>query len=997
MRQIKSQIKIMFTIFLVFTLFISQVYAVSTVLESPTDNFIDDDGFLDLRASCTPTTFDGTTSYNITNAILYSDADGTWKAEQTQQVENPTANSTYLFNFTNVLSGLAEGQLKWNVWCHEANSTNDGTPINKEFAVNNTIKVQYAKPTITTTSPADGVSDIDGYEIDVVCTAAPSSGWNITSISLITDLSGIWAINQTNIIAKPTQDAEIIAGFTINKFGNNSIADGTSVLFSCSATQVKGNLEDGPISEKSSPNRTLNIDYSLQQCVDGACDLDGKRWCKDKVWIGGTESQYCLHCSYADKSCPVCEDNACDRDNQKWCNGGNWSVINYCMQCGDVDAYCAGTCENGVCDSKNKKWCNNNVWDGSNYCMQCGDVDSTCFFECLNGICDIKNKKWCNQGSWEQTDYYSHCNNKDFYYGASCQTSICDIVYNRWCDSGSWKSLNYCDNCEDSDCLGTCLNNACDVNAKKWCNNGLWTNADYCDNCGTRDSSCSVACQENICDTTANKYCFSGTWNDTDYCDNCALKDSDCTITCAEGECDTTNKRVCINGEWNNTTENVYCSFCSSKDATCGVECLAIADGCCLNASDDICDIDCAISLDPDCDNCTSAQGDCCFPKNDTICDLDCAAGSDYDCTDAGCKDSGTCKIGSDCTTNLQCASGFCFDNKCMEQCNDNIKDGNETDVDCGGSCGKCANYKKCKLDSDCSSDFCSSGTCLEKDTCNDEILDGDETDVDCGGSCPNKCVEGQNCGDDSDCELGFECILNLCSEKIIKTAPADEKDSDGDGILDKWEIKHGLDLLDPSDAEMDFDEDGLINLQEYTFGTDPNDADTDGDKVSDKKEIEVGTDPLDPVSKPGGIGGLLFFVTILIILFGAGGYGVFYYIHYRNESGVSEPSFAPTYIPRKQYALPRQAPRKDFKKMRVEEIVKKRREEKKRLREKIFGAFDNGVEQKQKTKTKEEVKNKLSLSARKEKIPAKKVQKPDVFSRLEKIYEKEEKKRKKI
>jgi hypothetical protein len=46
--------------------------------------------------------------------------------------------------------------------------------------------------------------------------------------------------------------------------------------------------------------------------------------------------------------------------------------------------------------------------------------------------------------------------------------------------------------------------------------------------------------------------------------------------------------------------------------------------------------------------------------------------------------------------------------------------------------------------------------------------------------------------------------------------------DTDGDGIPDEWEIAHGLNRKDPSDALLDYDGDGLTNLQEYLAGTDP-------------------------------------------------------------------------------------------------------------------------------------------------------------------------------
>ncbi len=49
-----------------------------------------------------------------------------------------------------------------------------------------------------------------------------------------------------------------------------------------------------------------------------------------------------------------------------------------------------------------------------------------------------------------------------------------------------------------------------------------------------------------------------------------------------------------------------------------------------------------------------------------------------------------------------------------------------------------------------------------------------------------------------------------------------EERDSDGDGIPDVWEIKYGLNPFDPSDAQLDMDGDGFTNLEEYLAGTDP-------------------------------------------------------------------------------------------------------------------------------------------------------------------------------
>ena len=49
--------------------------------------------------------------------------------------------------------------------------------------------------------------------------------------------------------------------------------------------------------------------------------------------------------------------------------------------------------------------------------------------------------------------------------------------------------------------------------------------------------------------------------------------------------------------------------------------------------------------------------------------------------------------------------------------------------------------------------------------------------------------------------------------------------DSDGDGMPDLYEVEHGFDPLDDSDAQQDADGDGYSNLDEYQQGTDPNDV----------------------------------------------------------------------------------------------------------------------------------------------------------------------------
>lgn len=48
------------------------------------------------------------------------------------------------------------------------------------------------------------------------------------------------------------------------------------------------------------------------------------------------------------------------------------------------------------------------------------------------------------------------------------------------------------------------------------------------------------------------------------------------------------------------------------------------------------------------------------------------------------------------------------------------------------------------------------------------------------------------------------------------------DPDDDEDGMPDEWELAYGLDPLDPADASLDSDWDGVTNLAEFQGETDP-------------------------------------------------------------------------------------------------------------------------------------------------------------------------------
>jgi len=116
------------------------------------------------------------------------------------------------------------------------------------------------------------------------------------------------------------------------------------------------------------------------------------------------------------------------------------------------------------------------------------------------------------------------------------------------------------------------------------------------------------------------------------------------------------------------------------------------------------------------------------------------------------------------------------FDGVDPDTCTNDVLDGNETQVDCGGSCDPCT----CEEDEDCTGvdQVCVDGACVSScqggecgPTCVDGETNGDETDEDCGGSCPADCAVGDHCKENSDCEEkvcdGTKCLAAACDDGV--------------------------------------------------------------------------------------------------------------------------------------------------------------------------------------------------------------------------------------
>ena len=127
-----------------------------------------------------------------------------------------------------------------------------------------------------------------------------------------------------------------------------------------------------------------------------------------------------------------------------------------------------------------------------------------------------------------------------------------------------------------------------------------------------------------------------------------------------------------------------------------------------------------------------------------------------------GADNGGTCGGGGDCKSG-KCESNACVVNpdapppadpsKPAATATDGVKNGTETDVDCGGAGAPvCAVGKACKGASDCATTVCGADQKCAAPSPTDGVKNGDETDVDCGGPTAPKCATDKACNAHADC-----------------------------------------------------------------------------------------------------------------------------------------------------------------------------------------------------------------------------------------------------
>lgn len=165
----------------------------------------------------------------------------------------------------------------------------------------------------------------------------------------------------------------------------------------------------------------------------------------------------------------------------------------------------------------------------------------------------------------------------------------------------------------------------------------------------------------------------------------------------------------------------------------------------------------------------TGAVGESGAPgSQDCESEEDCGAAPSA-CLHVACVD-GACTT-SPVAEDTPCDGGTCAaDGRCLAStCDSGQQDGDESGVDCGGSCGLCPDGQGCGTEKDCLSGVCMAGKC-QASACTDKVKNGTETGVDCGGGCPLLCGPGQGCKATADCAVAagdrpesVRCVANVC------------------------------------------------------------------------------------------------------------------------------------------------------------------------------------------------------------------------------------------
>lgn len=509
-------------------------------------------------------------------------------------------------------------------------------------------------------------------------------------------------------------------------------------------------------------------------CADGdTCQEDGDCAASSTCH---TDSGTCVSCSNGIK-----DGDETDNDCGGGCSSCTWGQT--CREDGDCASnMCYSTSPaagaSGTCTS-----CNNGVKDGTETDVDCGgECNKGCATglgcrttdDCASGVCDsdtgpllcraLSPQESCNNGVQDREETDVDCGGSEcatLPKGCSARTSTDEAercVENRDCEASAYCFRGLCSSCtngvkdgdeSDVDCGGL---NGCSKCVHESAGGRL---AQFC----TRNEDCI----SNLCHRVGGSLIGQ--------CVSYQNGVQDGSETCVDGG--GTGEEVCPIGGSCHVDSDCSTNKCQTQPcpASCGVNGAAFVAG-----DVNSCNPECVLSADSQSCTCTPYQCRALTPSescNNGVLD---GAETDVDCGGAACATVSKQCLPADtstranfCIEDRDC-NGRCADDICVS-CSNGVQDGDETDVDCGGSfCGACSaattgtTAQHCRTDSDCDSRSCyitvpgQEGICVSD---SNGLLDGDETDIDCGGTTENTCEVGESCLRDSDCET--KCQTDPC------------------------------------------------------------------------------------------------------------------------------------------------------------------------------------------------------------------------------------------
>ncbi len=388
----------------------------------------------------------------------------------------------------------------------------------------------------------------------------------------------------------------------------------------------------------------------------------------------------------------ACQAGKCAPGKAKVCDDGDACTTDSCdSKSGCVaTAKTGGACDDGSACTKDDA-CDKGKCVGQG--LQCDDnnpcTDDGCSL--AKGCTVTNNTKACDDGN--------PCTESD-----TCADGVCEGGPAKDCDDGNpctndscqggsgCKALNNLAKCDDDDACTTgeaCSGGACKGGQAVSCDDGNSCTDDSC----AKGSGCS-----NAQNTSA---CSDG--------DACTDKDS-----CSDGACKAGQALACDDG---NPCTNDSCDSKTGCVATNNTATCDDGDAC---TDTDTCDAGKCAGQQKACDDTNPCTDDSCdsktgcgFANNTKPCDDGQVCTTSDVCASGSCKGTPkTCPQGEACATAGQSAG------TCVDHCDSGTKDGDESDVDCGGSCVTgCVTGKACVLGDDCVSGKCVSGKCAANKT----------------------------------------------------------------------------------------------------------------------------------------------------------------------------------------------------------------------------------------------------------------------------------------